>query len=97
MGDFNIDLLDRKNTSTKKLIDLTKPFGLRQLIKHPTRYSKDKNSILDLIYTNSDFIYDSGVCDVNLSDHQLILMIDTGGLAPICDILNRSWTKVARM
>ena len=73
MGDLNIDIMDKKNPSTKKLVDLTKPYGLRQLIKHPTRYSKDKNTILDLIYTNSDFIYDSGVCDVNLSDHQLIL------------------------
>ena len=73
MGDFNIDLLDKKNPATKKLIDLTKPYGLRQLIKHPTRCSNDKNSILDLIFTNSDFIYDNGVCDINISDHQMIL------------------------
>ena len=74
MGDFNIDMLDKKNTSTKKLIDLLKPFGLRHLIKYPTRYSRDKNSILDNIFTNSDFINNCGVCDVNLSDHQLILL-----------------------
>ena len=73
MGDFNIDMLDKKNASTKKLLDFIKPFGLYQLIKSPTRYSKDKNSLLDNIFTNSDFISNSGVSDVNLSDHQLII------------------------
>ena len=73
MGDFNIDMLDKKSPTTKKLLDLIKPFGLRQLIKHPTRYSKDKNSSLDQIFTNSDFISNCGVCDINLSDHQMIL------------------------
>ena len=73
MGDFNIDMCDKKNQSTKKLIEITKSYGLRQLIKHPTRYSSDKDSILDLIFTNSDFISNSGVCDINLSDHQMVL------------------------
>ena len=73
MGDLNIDMLDKKNISTKRIIELLKPFGLRQLIKSPTRYSNDKNSILDVIFTNSDFISNSGVGDVNLSDHQMIL------------------------
>ena len=73
MGDINIDMLDKKNISTKNLVELIKPFGLRQLIKTPTRYSKDKNSLLDVIFTNSDFISRCGVSDVNLSDHQLVL------------------------
>ena len=73
MGDLNVDMLDKKNSSTKKLIDCTKPFGLRQLIKTPTRYSENKNSILDVIFTNSDFICNTGVCDVHLSDHQMVL------------------------
>ena len=73
MGDFNIDMLDKKNCFTKKLLDFIKPFGLHQLIKSPTRYSKDKNSLLDNIFTNSDIISNSGVSDVNLSDHQLII------------------------
>ena len=66
-------MLDKKNSSTKKVIELIKPYGLRQLIKSPTRYSNDKNSLIDVIFTNSDFISNSGVSDVNLSDHQLIL------------------------
>ena len=73
MGDLNIDMLDKKNISTKKITELIKSFGLRQLIRSPTRYSKEKNSLLDIIFTNSDFISISGVCDINLSDHQLIV------------------------
>ena len=73
MGDINIDMLDKKNPSTKKFLELIKTFGLRQLIKLPTRFSSDKNSLLDVICTNSDFISNSGVGNVNLSDHQIIL------------------------
>ena len=62
MGNFNIDMCDKKNQSTKRLIELTKSYRLRRLI-----------SILDLIFTNSDFISNSGVCDINLSDHQMVL------------------------
>ena len=40
MGDFNIDFFEKGNQSTRKQIDCIKPYGLRQLIKEPTRYSK---------------------------------------------------------
>ena len=49
MGDLNIDILEKKNPNTKKLLELIKTFGLRQLIKTPTRYSKDKNSCITVI------------------------------------------------
>ena len=74
IGDFNIDFIEKGNQATKKLIDSIKPYGLRQLIKEPTRYSKAKNSCLDLFITNSDVVERTGVCDINLSDHQLIML-----------------------
>ena len=93
MGDMNIDLLDKRSDTSKKLINLIKPFGLSQLIKEPTRYSKDKNSLLDVFITNSNFILDSGVCDVNLSDHEMILLtrkkIKTSKLK--CSFIGRSY------
>ena len=73
MGDFNIDILDKNNANRKKLLDLIKPLGLRQIIKDPTRLSPQKNSCIDLLITNSNFIQNAGVCDINLSDHLLIL------------------------
>ena len=36
-----IELFEKKNPNTKTLLELIKTFGLRQLIKSPTRYSKD--------------------------------------------------------
>ena len=56
------------------MISLIKPSGLSQTIKNTTRYSRDKDSILDVFITNSNNIYDVGVCDINISDHQMILM-----------------------
>ena len=74
MGDMNIDLLDKNNEAGKKLLNLIKPYGFCQLIKEPTRYSSDKNSLLDIFITNSNYIQKSGVCNINLSDHQMILV-----------------------
>ena len=45
--------------------------SLTQLIKSTTRNSKN-DSCIDLIFTNSNFIADKGVLDVNLNDHELI-------------------------
>ena len=74
MGDINIDFKDKKHASTKKLIAFIKPYGLNQLIKSSTRYSKEKDSLIDVFITNSNCIQDAGVCDVNISDHQMILL-----------------------
>ena len=74
MGDINIDLLDKQNNAGKELLDLMKQLGLRQLIRDPTQYSQHKNSCIDLFFTNSDIIANSGVCNVNISDHQMILL-----------------------
>ena len=98
MGDMNIDLLDKKSDASKKLINLIKPFGLCQLIREPTRYSKEKNSLLDVFITNSNFIFDSGVCDVNLSDHEMILLtrkkIKTPKLK--CSFIGRSYRHYSK-
>ena len=74
MGDINIDFNDKKHPATKKLSSFIKPYGLNQIIKNTTRYSKDKNSIIDVFITNSNYISNSGVCDANISDHQMILL-----------------------
>ena len=43
--------------------------GLRQLVNDTTRYST-VNTTIDLIFINSDCIANSGVLNVNVSDHQ---------------------------
>ena len=73
MGDFNIDFMEKTNANCKKLMDLIKPLGLRQIIKNPTRLSANKLSCLDLLITNSNSIENVGIVDINLSDHAMIL------------------------
>ena len=74
MGDLTLDILDKNNDQAKEIVNTLKQLGLRQLIKEPTRYSQNKDSCLDLFFTNSDIIAESGVCNVNISDHQMILL-----------------------
>ena len=75
LGDCNIDVLDKKNDSTKKLLELLTQTGFSNLINMPTRYDSNKNSCIDHIYTNSAKVFDSGVLDVNISDHEMIYVI----------------------
>ena len=51
-----------------------KQYGLDQVINKPTRYSAQKDSCLDLICTNSDHISNVCVCNINLSDHEMVLI-----------------------
>ena len=74
MGDFNIDFLDKKDPKCKRVVELIKPLGFRQLNKEPTRPTLHTNSCLDLINTNCDNISKSGVINMNISDHLPILL-----------------------
>ena len=71
MGDFNININKASNKDRKNLINSFNSFGLKQLIKETTRYGS-RNSCTDLIFTNSDYISDSGTLDLNFSDHQAV-------------------------
>ena len=73
MGDFNIDYLDRRSEDSKKLKGVLKQFGLDQIVNKPTRYSQTRDSCLDLICTNSDHIANVMVCNINLSDHEMVV------------------------
>ena len=77
LGDFNINLNDRKSNKTKDLDFMTKAIGLNQIIKTSTRISfrneVKTESLLDLIFTNSDHITEAKTLDYNLSDHLAVL------------------------
>ena len=48
-------------------------FGLKQLIKSPTRITCNTSSLIDHVLTNADNkVSQSGVLDTGLSDHQMI-------------------------
>ena len=77
LGDFNINLNSTKHQPIhpllNKYIEFLSNFGLKQLIKSPTRITCSSSSIIDHILTNAcDKISDSGVIDIGISDHQMI-------------------------
>ena len=75
LGDFNIDFLDKSSVDTKCINRLISGFGLTKLINSPTQYGATKNSCIDQIVTNSNHIYQTGVADLNISDHQLVYFV----------------------
>ena len=72
MGDMNINIDDKNATDTNRLLLFIKQLGRKQLIKESTRYGNIRNTIIDLIITNSEKTLMSGTKDINISDHQLI-------------------------
>ena len=70
MGDFNIDRIKREN-DYRQLSTMFETKGYNQLINEITRYST-QSSCIDLIFTNSNQIFESGTLPVNLSDHEMI-------------------------
>ena len=74
MGDFHLDYFDNKIHGVKELKITLQQFGFAQHIKDPTRYCVNKNSCLDLICSNSDNVSNAKVCNVNISDHELVII-----------------------
>ena len=57
----------------KKYIEFCQTFGLKQLIRSPTRITCNSSTLLDHIITNtSEKVSQSGTIDIALPDHQLI-------------------------
>ena len=78
MGDFNINLNDKLTPESRELMFTMGALGLRQIINDSTRVSFRNGqriaSKIDLIFTNSDCIKEAGVLNLNLSDHQGIMV-----------------------
>ena len=75
LGDFNTDTNAKKCVTTRQISQFEAEHALKQIIDKPTRYSKMKNSTLDLIFTNVKYVTDYGVYNYNVSDHKLIYAI----------------------
>ena len=73
MGDFNIDVKKKSNQHTKDLIQMLNSYGMKQHIEGTTRYGRT-NSCIDLIFTNSEYVMDAGILDLNFSDHQAVFI-----------------------
>ena len=71
--DFNINYISPISPGYKNIKWLEQRLGLHQLIHSPTRYALG-NTCIDLIFSNCNCIRESGVIDVNISDHQNVLV-----------------------
>ena len=74
MGDFNIDYANPRANGRKELKELESVCGMKQFITGFTRYSATP-SLIDLVFSNSDYILESGTESVNVSDHEAIYVI----------------------
>ena len=59
---------------SKDILSLMTSFGMKQKNWETTRYSSQINTCIDLIFTNCDYISNSGTLDLNISDHQAIFV-----------------------
>ena len=77
LGDWNMDFsATRPTADCKQLKHFLKSLQFEQLIKNPTRITKDSETIIDLIATNnSHIISESGVISTGLSDHELVYCV----------------------
>jgi len=71
MGDLNVNFLKKSdNNDIKELFSL---YGFKQLIKKPTRISKDTKSLIDIIATNNQAtITATNVFPMSIADHDMI-------------------------
>ena len=72
--------------------------GLRQLITEVTRYSPIKDSCLGLFFTNSDIISKVDVSNVDISDHQTIILTRKKPkfVKRKCDFIGRSYRNYSK-
>ena len=76
LGDLNWDMFNPPDRVTQQFDSL----NLHQIISLPTRYNPknhEKFSLLDVIYTNSPYMYQSGVFCSDISDHCFTACIRT--------------------
>ena len=90
MGDFNVDYRDMKSAAFRELDFTMRAIGLSQLVKDPTRIAfrnnVSSNTILDLIFTNSDIINNCQTLNLNLSDH-----------LAVCVTRKKTWVKQTKV
>ena len=76
MGDMNSDVTRRPGGTAhkgKQLLSMLRRYGLKNMIKNPTRTTQFSETIIDLIITsNKELILNSGTFDTGIADHSLI-------------------------
>ena len=74
IGDMNMNVLDKGNKDIQCFVNSLKQKGLLQYIKEHTRISSTTSTCIDLCFSNTNMLAKAIVCDVAISDHELILV-----------------------
>nr|CAI5821677.1 unnamed protein product [Callosobruchus analis] len=76
-SDFNIDLLDFESTKAKYVTDLIEGFGMKQLVKQPTRITENSATLIDyIVFSNEEIVSDVGTIHAaEVSGHELVYCI----------------------
>lgn len=69
LSQLNVDVGKINHPSSKLVNDFCSNTGLQQLIQKPTRYGVARNSTIDLIMTNCQYVASADVVNFNCSDH----------------------------
>lgn len=96
IGDLNIDLLNKKSPSCKRILELGRKLNLLQVISDPTRISKNTSTLIDICFTNINHISTAGVLDWSPSDHFPIYLIKKQ-IAPVkvkTTFIGRNYTQL---
>ena len=81
LGDFNIVYSKQRNQNRRLLEQFVSQFGISQIIKEFTRVTEISRSLLDLLFVNNSHrIVQSGVLQLNLSDHFLVYCVVKSGI-----------------
>ena len=84
LGDFNVNILSVEDMIADDFISSLQCVGLEQLIKSPTRVTKDSSTLIDHIYSNVDTgETHSGVIHTDISDHFAVFVVFTN-MAKLC-------------
>ena len=75
LGDMNIDYKNMKLFKNLKLKHFETKFNLRQLIDIETRVTSSTATILDWVYTSTEYVSRSGVINYNISDHMPTFLV----------------------
>ena len=67
MGDFNVNLFDKKDVRDSRVDDFCTENEMFQLMSSPTR--PVSGTLLDHIYTNVHNVFESGLINFHISDH----------------------------
>ena len=99
IGDLNMNVLDKKEKDTHFFINSLKQKGLLQYIKESTRITTTSSTCIDLCFSNTNMLAKASVCDVAISDHELILVTRKKGptVKERCTFYGRSYRNFDRV